>query len=83
MDMGREGRKERVKEKSDEREGEREREREELLKLFAVGDCRHHHHHHRSVYKKNFSTTFSVGDDSLSHAQLNLLKLPKTQLLGI
>ena len=28
MDMGREGRKERVKEKSDEREGERERERE-------------------------------------------------------
>lgn len=28
MDMGREGRKERVKEKSDEREGERKRERE-------------------------------------------------------
>ena len=66
-----------------ERGREREREREELLKLFAVGDCRHHHHHHRSVYKKNFSTTFCVGDDSLSHAQLNLLKLPKTQLLGI
>ena len=83
MDMGEKGGQREGKRKTDERERERDKERWELLKLFAVGDCRHHHHHHRSVYKKNFSTTFCVGDDSLSQAQLNLLKLPKTHLLGI